>query len=121
MDSSLPAVKLLPENNRRLRFLTLEECDELIRACDAHLKPIVVTALNTGMRKGEILSLKWENVDLRHGFILLSITKNGERREIPINDTVRATLQGLRRRLDIPHVFYDPHTGEALSGCQEEL
>lgn len=68
-------------------------------------------AINTGMRKGEILNLKWENVDLKHGLILLDITKNGERREIPINETVRATLQALPRRLDIPHVFFNPKTG----------
>lgn len=63
------------------------------------------------MRRGEILSLKWENVDLKHGFILLDKTKNGERREIPINDTLRSTLEGLPRRLDGGYVFYDPSTG----------
>ena len=38
-----------------------------------------------GYETGEILSLKWENINLKHGFILLDKTKNGERREIPIN------------------------------------
>ena len=80
--------------------------------CDFHVKPIVTMALNTGMRKGEILSLKWANVDLSHGFILLEITKNGERREIPINSTLRAALQGLVRRLDVPYVFHDAKTAE---------
>jgi len=71
-----------------------------------------MTALNTGMRKGEILGLEWErHIDLKHGFILLDMTKNGERREIPINDTLRGVLQGLTRRLDVPHVFYDHDTG----------
>jgi len=94
-------VKLLEENNRRLRYLSKEECQTLINTCQGNTKPIVITALNTGMRKGEILSLKWDNVDLKHGFILLDTTKNGERREIPINDTLRGILQGLTRRLDI--------------------
>jgi integrase len=105
-------VKFLPENNRRLRYLSREECQELINACNTHLKPIVITALNSGMRKGEILNLRWDNVDLKHGFILLEVTKNGERREIPINETLRASLLGLRRRLDVPYVFYDPITGK---------
>ncbi|MCX5804232.1 MAG: site-specific integrase [Proteobacteria bacterium] len=105
-------VKLLEENNRRLRYLSKEECQALINACDSHLKPIVIMALNTGMRKSEILGLRWDNVDLRHGFILLDVTKNGERREIPINDTLRATLEALPRRLDGGYVFYDPKTGE---------
>ncbi len=105
-------VKLLEENNRRLRYLSKEECQALINACEPHLKPIVITALNTGMRKSEILNLKWDQVDLKHGFILLDKTKNGERREIPINETLRQTLQGLVRRLDTPFVFYDPRTGK---------
>ena len=104
--------RLLEENNRRLRYLSKEECQNLINNCNGNTKAIVITALNTGMRKGEILNLKWDNVDLRHGFILLDITKNGERREIPINETLRHTLQGITRRLDIPYVFYDNATGK---------
>jgi integrase len=99
-------VKLLPENNRRLRYLSKEDSKALVEACKPHLRPIVVTALNTGMRKEEILSLEWEkHVDLKHGFILLDVTKNGERREIPINQNVREVLGGLVRHLNSPYVF----------------
>ena len=107
-------VKFLEENNKRLRYLSIEECNSLINACDDHLKPIVVTALNTGMRRGEILNLKWEQVDLKHGFILLAITKNGDRREIPINRTMQALFldKNLIRRLDVPFVFYDSIRGK---------
>lgn len=108
-------VKLLPENNRRLRYLSKEECKAFINACRkyasydlSHIRPIVITALNTGMRKEEILSLEWEkHIDLRHGFILLDKTKNGDRREIPVNHTLREALQGLIRRIDSPYVFTD--------------
>lgn len=105
-------VKLLEENNRRLRFLSKEETQALVNVCDSHLKAIVITALNTGCRKSEILNLTWNNVDLKHGFISLTETKNGERRETPINDTLRGVLQGLTRRLDIPYVFHDAVTGK---------
>jgi integrase len=105
-------VKLLEENNRRLRYLSKEECQALVNTCDMHLRPIVITALNTGCRKEEILSLKWDMVDMKHGFILLDQTKNGERREIPINGTLRTTLEALPRRLDGGYVFFDPKTGE---------
>ena len=88
-------VKLLAENNRRLRFLSKEECGTLINKCASHLKPMVVTALNTGMRRGEIFGLTWGRVDLKHGFMLLDTSKNGERREIPINATLRAQLEEL--------------------------
>ncbi|MGD0275803.1 MAG: site-specific integrase [Syntrophales bacterium] len=114
-------VKLLEENNRRLRYLSKEECQSLINSCDHHLKPIVTMALNTGMRKGEILNLKWDNVDLRHGFILLDHTKNGERREIPINATLRDTLAGMVRRLDVPYVFISNKTGERYGNLQRSF
>lgn len=105
-------VKQLPENNKRLRFLTKDECNALITACGPHLKPIVITALTTGMRKGEILKLKWDQVDLTHGFILLEDTKNRKRREIPISQGLRETFLGLLRRIDSPWVFYDMKTGK---------
>jgi len=98
--------KQLQENNRRLRYLSREECQELIEACRPHLRPIVITALNTGMRREEILSLEWEkHIDLRHGFILLDVTKNGERRQIPITPMLKETLQGILRRVGVPYVF----------------
>jgi integrase len=53
----IKSVKLLKEDNKRLRFLTLEECQRLIGCCQEHLKPIVTVALHSGMRRGEILGL----------------------------------------------------------------
>lgn len=105
-------VKALKGVVKRLRYLSRHESMALVSACDTHLKPIVMTALLTGMRKGEILDLKWNNVDLRHGFILLDKTKNGDRREIPINNTLRGILTDLTRRLDIEYVFYDRSNGK---------
>ncbi len=115
-------VKLFRED-KRLRFLSVEESQSLVSVCDERLMPVVVTALNSGMRRAEILNLKWDNVDLVHGFILLDKTKNGERREIPINGTLRETLNRLPRRFVeieredgqkekelVPHVFHDPKT-----------
>lgn len=106
-------VKKLAENNRRLRYLSPEECQRLIDSCDEHIKPLVITALNTGMRKGEILGLKWDNVDLKAGFILLNQeqTKNSERKELPINQTLRETLQTIAKRENVSYVFHDPSTG----------
>ncbi len=65
----------------------------------------MIAALNTGMRKSEILHLTWERVDLKNRIILLDITKNGERREIPINDTLFNTLSGIIRNLKTDYVF----------------
>lgn len=100
-------VKPLEENNRRLRFLTIEECQTLIGCCAQHLKPIVTVALHTGMRRGEILGLKWEQVDLNHGFILLDTSKNGERREIPIDDTLQDMFSEMPHSIESIYVFTD--------------
>jgi len=101
-------VKFLPENNKRLRYLSNEECSDLINACSHHLRPIVITAINTGMRKEEILSLEWKkHIDLKNDFILLDVTKNGERREVPINQTLREALQSIVIKMNSPFVFND--------------
>ncbi len=98
---------MLKENNQRLRFLTEAEIEVLLKACTPHLKPIVETALLTGMRRGELLSLKWEQI--RNGFIYLTETKSGKARQIPINDRLAEVFREVRRgnQLKSPHVFCD--------------
>jgi len=98
-------VKQLKEENTRLRFLNIEECQTLIDCCAEHLRPIVTVALHTGMRLSEILNLKWSQVDLKHGFILLDITKNGERREIPIDNTLTMMFNSMLRGFESKYVF----------------
>ncbi|MHB8068933.1 MAG: tyrosine-type recombinase/integrase, partial [Desulfobaccales bacterium] len=73
-------------NNARLRFLMEEEVPVLLEACSDRLRPLVETALFTGLRRGEIFGLTWDMV--RHGKIRLPgwLTKNGEPRTIPINE-----------------------------------
>jgi integrase len=104
----LKAVRKDKEPPGRLRYLAdHQEADRLIHACRGAFRSLVVTALHTGMRRGEILSLTWDHVNLTHGVFRLTQTKNGESREIPINETVRSVLAGLRTRIDVPWVFHD--------------
>ena len=98
-------VKQLKGEGKRLRFLSKDECQALFKVSKPHLKPIITTALNTGMRKAEILGLRWNQVDLEHGLILLDNTKNGDRREIPINVTLMAVLKALKPQKTAGHVF----------------
>jgi integrase len=96
-------VKLLRESNERLRYLSSEQAIRLFENCPAHLKPIVLTALYTGMRKSEILKLKWEAVDLEHRIIFVKDTKNNQVREIPINNLLTSALKEIRFKS--PYVF----------------
>lgn len=108
-------VKMLEENNKRLPMLSKEDCQRFVESSDGHIRPIIITALNTGMRKTEILQLTWDRIDFKHGFITLIDTKNGERRHVPMNKTLKQTLRGIVRRLDSPYVFLNPETGKPYS------
>jgi integrase len=80
----------------RLRYLLPDEVQTLLDACSKHLKPIVITALHTGMRKSEILNLKLAgNLDLGKRLISLALTKNDETRHIPVNETLLGVLKPL--------------------------
>ena len=89
---------LLLPNNQVERVLTFEEEGKLLEVSPPHLKAIIVCALNTGMRKGEIISLEWASVDLENGVITLeaSNTKSNKTRRIPINAPLRSLLLELR-------------------------
>lgn len=98
-------VKLLKEPPGRLRYLSQDEVPKLLDACNGYLRSIVITALNTGMRKGEILALKWQEVDLHHRKITVKKPKNNEVRVIPINETLYQELSELYEDSDSDYVF----------------
>ena len=87
---------LVKENNSRLRYLTEDEITRLLAVCTPHLKDIVTTALNTGMRRGEILTLKWDQV--KGDFIYLQHTKTDTPRQIPINETLAQLFKEIKKR-----------------------
>ena len=80
-------VSLEEEDNKRDRWLTFEEEDRLLEVCHPPwMKEIVLFALNTGMRLGEILALRWGDVDLLRKTVVVMKSKNKDRRTIPINE-----------------------------------
>lgn len=91
-------VKLLRGEVKRVRFLTPEEIQNLLSSCPDHLRPLITVAVHTGMRKGELLDLMWDQVNFEQGFITLLDTKNHERRDIPMNETVKTTLRAMDRQ-----------------------
>ncbi len=87
-------VRIEKPNNKKERWLTDEEEQDLLAASFPWLREIVIFALNTGMRQNEILTLKWKQVDLKRRTATLLVTKNKEKRTIPLNKTVLNLLTG---------------------------
>ncbi len=99
----LSRMRLVRERKIKRRVMSVEEEIYLIQAAPLHLRHLVIAALDTGMRRGELLGQLWEDVDFSRR--LLSVTKSktpeGEAREIPLTDRVFTLLQLLRKELGI--------------------
>lgn len=105
-ESPMKGIRFLPENNARLRYLSLEECNTLIEACIApHMRAIVTIALHTGMRSGEIRNLQWKDLDFDTGFLIVRDSKNGQARHVPMDSTVSAVLRAWPHRSGSEYVF----------------
>jgi integrase len=121
----VPKVEWLKTPEATFDFLTFEEADQLVAAAETQWKPMIVTALNTGMRLGELCGLHWDCVDLKLGRLFvrrslyrgeLGTPKSGRSRELPLNTPALNALKEQRLRVDqgCPWVF--PNTdGKALS------
>lgn len=94
----------------RQRILTREEEDRLLANCAEHLRPIVICAIDTGMRRGEIFSLRWRDVDFERGTILVRAfnTKAMRERGVPMPFRLKAVMLALAeqtKRSDASRVF----------------
>ena len=87
-------VKLFKEEKYEMRILEKVEADLLIDAAVEHLKPIIIVALNSGMRKGEILNLSWNDIDFVKYTIHVKHTKSGKDRILPISSLIAEVLKG---------------------------
>lgn len=86
--------------NARDRWLSLEEEQKMLEcATNPHwLQTLLTVALHTGMRRGEILALKWKDINLSRKIILVVKSKNGEKRSIPMSNTLCEALRAVRVR-----------------------
>lgn len=103
-------ISSLKEPPGRVRFADDDERTRLLAACKAHsaeLYAIVVLALSTGARRGEILSLTWKDVDFTRRTLILHETKNGERRALPLQGHALTLVRDLAkvRRIDTDLLF----------------
>ena len=98
---------LKKNSNARDRVLTSDEFNRLMDALPAHTRAIVATGYYGGMRKGEVLNLTWDHIDMKSRVISLeaSETKDKEARKIPICDALYKILQDIPRAIHDNHVF----------------
>jgi integrase len=97
----------MPEPSKpRTRRLEAGEGDKLLTLpSPSYLKPLILLAIETGMRRGELLSLTWKNVDLEARTAHLPMTKNGDPRTVPLSPGAVQVLQELHSAKVMPLVF----------------
>jgi integrase len=118
-------IKAFKEPSGRTRWLSQEEIETLLAACTLdsfpadsnhanrsyskllkhYLKPFMIIALNTGMRRGEILSITRKNIDWKNRLVTLEHTKNGEKRHVYLNQAALMAFKQLPPRLDAETLF----------------
>jgi integrase/recombinase XerD len=101
--------RTLKESRPRTRFLDHAEYVALLTEAADHVRPAIVLAVETGLRKEELFSLTLPAVDLPRREIVLEMTKSGTPRRVPLSDTAITTIQGILADQDRPraatHLF----------------
>lgn len=127
IDNPVSMIRRPPSPASRTRRFEKGEEKKLLKALEDHaaegekkyregtrnpwIKPIVLFALETAMRRGELLALKWDDVDQEKRTAFLQLTKNGESRTVPLSSRAVSVLEALPRSID-GRVF--PVTADAL-------
>jgi integrase len=100
-------VKLFHEDNSRLRYLSQDEYDRLLSAARSlstrtsvstpspYLVEKIILAAHTGLRRGSLFNLRWDQIDLEHRVVRIPRTKNGRSLSLPLNVTAHDTLTAL--------------------------
>jgi integrase len=112
----------LKEPSGRVRWITREEAKQLIAAAEQskadYLTDFIKLGLNTGMRVNEILSLTWDNVDLKNKLIVLEETKSGKRESIPLNQSAYTLLVNRKQQNATRYVFSNKQ-GERIGSVKK--
>ena len=97
-------------NPTKMQYLSKDEISTLLDASPDYFSPLIITALNTGLRVGNILNLKWNDINFKLNIIELVENKGKKHMRIPMNEKLIKCLNGVEKTSD--YVFINPHTGE---------
>jgi integrase len=118
-------VDSLPENNQRTRHLSFDEEDSLFAALTGereYLRTLITVAIYSGPRRGELLKLRWSNVDFDLNAINFTQTKTDKDRSVPMEPIVREALSELYDRAsDAEYVFTNPDTGTRYTDVKKSF
>ncbi|NIO50013.1 MAG: tyrosine-type recombinase/integrase [Candidatus Aminicenantes bacterium] len=107
-ENPVKEVGFFQERQYLMRILDKEEIKRLITVASDPLRAMIILALNSGMRKGEIFNLRWSDVDFADSYIYIKESKSNLMRKVPMNTVVVATLKSIKRESD--YVFPGPRT-----------
>ncbi len=111
--------------NERSRRLTGDEEQRLLDGCDSgqipYLKTLLILAIETGMRRGELLGLRWSDISHNRRVITLPMTKNGYGREVPLSQRAFDVLMDWKSRVDVDQSTVFPMTPGALEQAWRRL
>ncbi len=112
-------------NNQTTEDLSPEQIKKLIEVLDVDKDQaaanVMRLALFTGMRRGEIFKLRWDNIDFRRGFITIADPKGGQDQTIPLNDSARAVLDSIETDDAELWVFPGRFPGQHLTDCRDSF
>ena len=124
-DNPLSDLRLNVPNDQRDRRLQPGELDRILSAASAtrtkHLSEIILFAIETGMRRGEIVSIRWRDVDLQRRSVRLTQTKNGRPRSIPLSKAAMGLLPVQNGSHEDAEARVFPITGNALRLAWERV
>jgi len=127
-DNPVRKVRMFRPNNQIVRYLSADEYQRLLDAAENirwYLRPVIELAANTGLRRSNILALRWDECDRKTGVIRKAKTKNNEAVAIPMNAAVSAVLDKLEeRRNGSPYIFphiEGEHAGEAIKDVKNSF
>lgn len=105
-------IRKLKEPQGRVRFLDEAERSALLRACveseNSYLETIVLIAITTGLRRGEILELEWDRVNLETGLVIIEEPKNGKRRSTYFLKPIRERLKMIQKQRPVASGYVFP-------------
>ncbi len=114
-DNPVKRVRMFHEDNEITNPLSDEDEALLLENAAPHLMDIIICALDTGMRRGEIFEMRWADVNLASRSIRVVKTKTNKKRDIPISARLQEVLGRLKRHSKNEYVFVSPKTGEKLT------